>query len=162
MESGQHDGRQRVRGKRAVDVGRSPSASVHQVPHGHDRLDELALEPLLDVVDDLTRDGRIAAGIEFFRKEPDEIAITPEVTVCLHDIAGERVAHNLSGEIIQLAFLSRFVCARDPLHRWLFRRYHDGPDGLTTRIDKVGKIVVARSTTTLPATSGRRFTLRVT
>jgi hypothetical protein len=76
VEPSHHDGGERLRRKRAADVLGSPGATVHQVSGRHYRLDELELEPLLDVIDDLARDCWITAGVELLCEEPKEIAIT--------------------------------------------------------------------------------------
>jgi hypothetical protein len=95
MESRHHHSRERVRRKRLVDVGGCPGAAVHEVSRRHYCFDELALEPLLDIVHDLARDRCVTAGVKLLCKEPDEIAITSEVSVRLDQIAGKSVADDL-------------------------------------------------------------------
>ena len=156
MEARHHHGGERLRGKRAADVLGSPGATVHQISGRHYRVDKLELEPLLDVVDDLARDCRIAAGIKLLREESKQIAITPKVTVRFDQIAGERIADDLSGKVLELAIFAGTIRARNPLYSRLLGRDDDGADGLANGIDKVSEIFVTRSTTPLPAASASR------
>ena len=145
-----------MRGKRAADVLGSPGATVHQISGRHYRVDKLELEPLLDVVDDLARDCRIAAGIKLLGKESEQIAVAPKVTVRFDQIAGERIADDLSSEVLELALFARTVGARNPLYSRFLGRDDDGADGLADGIDEVSEIFVTRSTTPLPAASASR------
>src|SRR5215469_6563089 len=105
MESRHHYRSKRVWRKCPINVRRSPRAAIDEITDRHDRLDKLTFQPLFNVLDYLSIDGRIASGFKLLGEESHEVTVAAEVTICLDYVAVEGIADNLSGQVVQLTFL---------------------------------------------------------
>src|SRR5262249_39347826 len=95
MEPRHHYRSKRVWRKCRIDVRRSPCATVDEITDRHDGLEKLAFQPLFNVVDYFSINGRIAAGVKLLGEERHEVAIAAKIAICFDYVAAEGVANDL-------------------------------------------------------------------